>query len=93
MLLVNNQSNPLYLYITLHTMRLIQNALHQTQNTMTERNKQQRGEKELDNINKTCSQTLQIMDILGCAAAPSGSFGALTESTQTGSRVGFSFLV
>lgn len=42
---------------------------------------------------KSCSQALQIMDILGCGAAPSGPFGALTESTQTGTGVGFRLLL
>lgn len=33
------------------------------------------------------------MDNLGCGAAPSGPMGALAESSQTGTRVGFSLLL
>lgn len=33
------------------------------------------------------------MDISDCGAAPSELFGALTESSQTGTRGGFSLLL
>lgn len=40
-----------------------------------------------------CSQAQKIMDVLVCGAPPSGPIGALAESTQTGTRVGFSLLL